>query len=46
MTVDNDPHHEAEQVDWVDLDALHKKLAHENERKLVHGVFAWLERNT
>lgn len=46
LTVDNDPHHEAEQVDWVDLDALHKKLAHENERKLVHGVFAWLERNT
>lgn len=35
LTTENDPDHEAEDVAWVDLDALPSRLAYPNERRVV-----------
>ena len=35
LTTDNDPDHEAEEVEWVDLDDVSRRLAYPNERRIV-----------
>lgn len=45
LTVENDPDHEAEDVQWVALDDLSSILAHENERRMARGAIEWVERN-
>lgn len=35
LTVDNDPDHEAERAEWVDIDAVTARLAYPNERRIV-----------
>ena len=44
LTDENDPQHEAVDVQWFEIENLHKTLAHENERRIALGVQEWLER--
>jgi len=44
LSVDNDPQHEAVDVQWFEIDLLDKTLAHENERRMGRGVQEWLAR--
>jgi 8-oxo-dGTP pyrophosphatase MutT (NUDIX family) len=44
LTVENDPQHEAVDVQWFEIDNLDKTLAHENERRMGRGVQEWLAR--
>ncbi|MEY3846662.1 MAG: hypothetical protein RJA66_929 [Actinomycetota bacterium] len=44
LTVENDPQHEAVDVQWFEIDELHSRLAHENERRMGRGVQEWLAR--
>ena len=45
LTLENDPDHEAIEIQWVAIDELSGILAHENERKMARGVIEWVERN-
>lgn len=45
LTVEGDPDREAVDVRWFGIDELHKRLAHENERRMARGVLEWVERN-
>lgn len=45
LTIENDPDHEADDVQWVALDDLSGILTHENERKMARGAIEWVERN-
>jgi 8-oxo-dGTP pyrophosphatase MutT (NUDIX family) len=44
LTVDNDPQHEAVDVQWFEIENLDSTLAHENERRMGRGVQEWLAR--
>ena len=44
LTIENDPQHEAVDVQWFDIETLDKTLAHENERRMGRGVQEWLAR--
>lgn len=44
LTIENDPQHEAVDVQWFDIDTLDQTLAHENERMMARGVQEWLAR--
>ena len=46
LTVENDPQHEAVDVQWFEIATLHKTLAHENERRIALGVQLWMERQS
>ena len=35
LTTENDPDHEAEEVEWVSLDDVARRLAYPNERRIV-----------
>jgi ADP-ribose pyrophosphatase YjhB (NUDIX family) len=45
LTVENDPNHEAIDVQWFELDTINEVLSHENERRLARGVIEWVQRN-
>lgn len=45
LTVENDPQHEAVDVQWFAVEGLEKTLSHENERRIARGVQEWIERN-
>lgn len=45
LTLENDPDHEAVEIQWAALDDLSGILAHENERRMARGVIEWVERN-
>lgn len=45
LTLENDPQHEAVDVQWFDIDSLQTVMAHDNERKIALGVAEWIERN-
>ena len=42
LTVENDPNHEAIDVQWFHLDSINQTLTHENERRMARGVIEWL----
>ncbi|MDK8566287.1 NUDIX hydrolase [Actinobaculum massiliense] len=42
LTVENDPDHEAEKVEWVRLDRVSSRLAYPNERRIVSSARAIL----
>jgi 8-oxo-dGTP pyrophosphatase MutT (NUDIX family) len=44
LTVENDPQHEAVDVQWFDIENLDSTLAHDNERRMGRGVQEWLAR--
>jgi 8-oxo-dGTP pyrophosphatase MutT (NUDIX family) len=44
LTIENDPQHEAVDVQWFDIDTLDTTLAHDNERRMGRGVQEWLAR--
>jgi hypothetical protein len=44
LTIENDPQHEAVDVQWFEIDSLDSILAHENERRMGRGVQEWLAR--
>ena len=41
LSIENDPDHEAVDVQWFALDELEKQLTHENEKKLARKVIEW-----
>ncbi|AOY56659.1 hypothetical protein A4Z71_06930 [Candidatus Rhodoluna planktonica] len=43
LTVENDPQHEAVDVQWFALENLVDTLAHENERRLAKTAIEWIE---
>jgi len=45
LTIENDPQHEAVDVQWFAIDGLQTTLAHDNERRIALGVSEWIERN-
>ena len=45
LTVENDPQHEAVDVQWFEVEGLQKSLAHDNERRIARGVQEWIARH-
>jgi 8-oxo-dGTP pyrophosphatase MutT (NUDIX family) len=45
LTVEQDPDHEAVDVQWFHVDDLLETLAHENERRIARLVTQWVEAN-
>jgi hypothetical protein len=45
LTLENDPQHEAVDVQWFDINSLQTVMAHDNERRIALGVAEWIERN-
>lgn len=41
LSIENDPDHEAVDVQWFAIDQLEKQLTHENEKKLARKVIEW-----
>ena len=41
LTIENDPDHEAVDVQWYAVDMLEKTLTHENEKRLARKVLEW-----
>lgn len=38
LTMENDPHHEASELAWVQIDQLQNKLSHSNERRVAEKI--------
>lgn len=45
LSLENDPQHEAIDVQWFDISELHQSLSHPNERRIALMVQEWSERN-